>query len=174
MVRHAWLLLMYAPGNLYNFPDLICYMQKLPYQSGGWAAESAKIKTTAWYWPLTFHLLILLWIGPPMAVSKPPSVLPVHGHVQHQGAAAGRLGTFTGSSQEIYKKQSSAAVSSKSVTRWRPSAFDFKSGSSTICPTCQGTGHIPKGAHLRRVRESDSGANSLLKPYVVIHDSSAL
>ena len=27
--------------------------------------------------------------------------------------------------------------------RWRPSVFDFKSGGT--CPTCQGTGKIPKG-----------------------------
>ena len=80
-----------------------------------------------------------------MAGSKQPSVLLVHGHVQQQGASNGRLGTFTGSSQDIYKKQGSA-MSSTPVTRWRPTAFDFKSGSSTICPTCQGTGRIPKGA----------------------------
>jgi len=31
--------------------------------------------------------------------------------------------------------------------RWRPSVFDFKSGGT--CPTCQGTGRIPKGIRLR-------------------------
>ena len=100
-------------------------------------------------WPLTFHL--------PMAGSKQPSALPVHGHVQQQGASAGRLGTFTGSSQDIYRKQGSAVSSGvgKPVARWRPTAFDFKSGSSTICPTCQGTGRIPKGTCVKR----GSGAN---------------
>ena len=28
--------------------------------------------------------------------------------------------------------------------RWKPSVFDFKKAGST-CPTCQGTGRIPKG-----------------------------
>ena len=56
------------------------------------------------------------------------------------------MAAFAGSSQELYRKKASAGASvRKPVTRWRPSAFDVKAGSSVTCPTCQGTGRIPKG-----------------------------
>ena len=104
------------------------------------------LKNWEWAWGRTVN----------MAAGKQPGVLPVHGHVQQQGASAGRLGTFTGSSQDFYKKQGTTMSSGvgKPVTRWRPTAFDFKSGSSTTCPTCQGTGRIPKGTCVRCGRES--------------------
>lgn len=61
----------------------------------------------------------------------------------------GRLGSFTSSSQEIsgpYKKKSSASSINSEARRWKPSVFDFKSGSvQAVCPTCHGTGRIPKG-----------------------------
>ena len=35
-----------------------------------------------------------------------------------------------------------------SFNKWRPSVFDFKAeGRGSTCPTCKGTGRIPKGEH---------------------------
>ena len=84
--------------------------------------------------PLTFALSLLM-----------ASKQVLSGHVQ---GAPGRLGTFTSSSQEIHKKKGSttSGAGGKPVTGWKPTVFDFKSGASTTqCPTCQGTGRIPKG-----------------------------
>ena len=66
-----------------------------------------------------------------------------------QPPSKGRIATITSSNADIqgvaYKKKPATLVKPNGVTRWKPTVFDFKSGTSTPCPTCQGTGRIPKG-----------------------------
>lgn len=68
-----------------------------------------------------------------------------------QQPASGRLGTFTSSSSDLpgnTKKKSPPSSIQKGTISWRPTVFDFKSGANKVCPTCQGTGRIPKGTLL--------------------------
>ena len=72
-----------------------------------------------------------------------------------QQGASGRMGAFTSSSSSelpaTYKKNAASSSIQKGGRRWRPNVFDFKSGANTSCPTCQGTGHIPKGLSLMKL-----------------------
>ena len=56
-----------------------------------------------------------------------------------------RLGGFASSIQETSSTSVAGGYSHADGMRWKPSIFDYKSGSGKTCPTCQGTGRIPKG-----------------------------
>ena len=69
---------------------------------------------------------------------------PLSAHVQHgtRPSSLVAVGNGHGSITSSLPRRGGR----DSEPRWKPSVFDFKTGrSGSTCPTCKGSGRIPKG-----------------------------
>ena len=107
-----------------------------------------------------------------MSSSKVPLGDPLS--IQHEAGMNGPSGTYSSITSSSARTTGAAngrgAGNGRGSVNWKPSVFDFKSArSGSTCPTCKGSGRIPKGKY-SQVRALLLKAQGL-SPRVSIHKS---